>query len=369
MQERRKTEAGSFWIPLLTLLGGPLGASAQSVSAQSASAPAVSAQATSASPAAPLPTPSMFAPAGPDAARVATWGWILFAIAGVVFAVVLVMILFAFLRRQRGRGAEHELLPPPQERKWFTFVLVAGGIVPAVTLSSVMGVNIYSERVIAAEAQKPNLTIQVIGHQWWWEIYYPGQGFTAANEVHIPVGQNVEFKLSSADVIHSFWVPQLSPKTDLIPGQTNTLTLTAAQAGTYRGQCAELCGAQHAHMALLVVADTPQDFATWTARQRRPAPNPSPNTAAFEGQQIFQGSACMYCHAIRGTTASSRLGPDLTHVASRRTLGAGTLQNNYGNLAGWVINAQAVKPGNKMPPMYLSSTELKAVMSYLETLQ
>ena len=309
----------------------------------------------------------MFDAQGPDAARVATWGWILFAVAGVVFAVVLVMILFALLRRKKT-GAMHRELPAPQERRWFTFVLVAGGIVPAVTLSTVMGINIYGERTYASEAAQPNLNIQVIGHQWWWEVYYPGQGFTTANEVHVPVGQRVELKLTSADVIHSFWVPQLSPKYDLIPGQTNSLTLTADKPGLYRGQCAEFCGPQHAHMALLVVADSPKDFATWTAKQRQPAPNPTANTAAFQGQQLFQGSACVYCHAIRGTNASSRLGPDLTHLASRRTIGAGALINNYGNLSGWVVNAQAVKPGNKMPPMYLAPGELRAVMAYLETL-
>jgi cytochrome c oxidase subunit 2 len=312
--------------------------------------------------------PSALAPAGPDAARVAAWSWLLFGIAAAVFVVVTALIVFALLGRRRG-GAVHTPLPEAQERRWFTFVLVAGGIVPAVVLSTVMGVNVFSERAVAAEAQRPALTVQVIGHQWWWEVFYPGSGFATANELHVPVGQRVELKLTSADVIHSFWVPQLSPKYDLIPGQTNTLTFTADRAGRYRGQCAELCGVQHAHMALTVVAQSPDDFARWTAAQRRPAASPGEGTLAFQGQQLFQGSACVYCHAVRGTNASSRLGPDLTHLATRMALGAGTLRNNYGNLAGWVVNAQAVKPGNKMPPMYLSAGELKALMAYLETLQ
>lgn len=316
------------------------------------------------------PIPSIFAPVGPDAARVATWGWILFSVAAVVFVVVVALILFALLRRGLGRRADdHQQLPPERERRWFTFVLIAGAVLPAIIVSTVMGVNVYSERVVAHEAKRPSLTIQVIGHQWWWEVYYPGRGFATANEIHVPVGQPVELKLTSADVIHSFWAPQLSPKYDLIPGQTNTLTFTADKAGVYRGQCAEFCGLQHAHMAFVVVAQTQADFDSWAATQTQPAPPPAAKSAALEGQQIFQGSACVYCHAVRGTDASSRLGPDLTHVASRLTLGAGALHNNYGSLAGWVVNAQAIKPGNKMPPMYLSSGELHTLMTYLETLR
>lgn len=315
-------------------------------------------------------SPSVLAPAAPEAGRVASWGVILFAIAGVVFAVVLVLLLFAVLRRGRGRdGAYHTALPERQERRWFTFVLIAGGVVPAVSLSTVMGFNVYGEARAAREAAAPRLAIQVIGHQWWWEVYYPGEGFATANEIHVPVGQPVEVKLTTGDVIHSFWVPQLSPKYDLIPGQTNTLTFTAQRAGTYRGQCAEFCGPQHAHMAFTVVADSPQDYAAWMAGQRLPGANPAPGSDAFQGQQLFLGSACVYCHAVRGTNASSRVGPDLTHLASRGTIGAGTLHNTYGNLAGWVVNAQAIKPGNKMPPMYLSSGELKSLMAYLESLQ
>ncbi len=316
------------------------------------------------------PVPSIFAPEGPEASRVATWGWILFSVAAVVFVVVVALILFALLRRGLGRRAnDHQQLPPESERRWFAFVLIAGAIIPAITVSTVMGVNIYSERAVAHEARQPALTIQVVGHQWWWEVYYPGRGFTTANEVHVPVGRPVQLKLNSADVIHSFWVPQLSPKYDLIPGQTNTLVFTAAKAGTYRGQCAEFCGLQHANMAFMVVAESQADFDSWAATQTRPAPPPAANSAVLQGQQIFLGSACVYCHAVRGTNASSRLGPDLTHVASRLTIGAGALQNNYGNLAGWVVNAQAIKPGNKMPPMYLSSGELHTLMTYLETLR
>lgn len=207
----------------------------------------------------------------------AGWAWALFIIAGVVFAVVLALLLFALLRRSRG-GAYHQALPEAQERRWFRFVLVAGGIVPALTLATVMGLNVFSERKVAQEARRPTLTIQVIGHQFWWELRYPQAGFTGANELHIPVGQPVRLELASADVIHSFWVPQLSPKTDMIPGQTNILTLTASRPGLYRGQCAEFCGAQHAHMIFTVVAQEPADYAAWLARERKPA-NPAALTA------------------------------------------------------------------------------------------
>ena len=304
-------------------------------------------------------------PAGPDAARVASWWWLMFAIAAVVFAVVLGFLIVSFFRARRT------LTPPTlltRDRGWLTFILIAGALVPALVLSTVMALNIYSEGVVAAQAAAPQFTVEIIGHRWWWEIYYPDQGITTANELHIPAGVPVKLKLTSADVIHSFWVPQLNGKRDLIPGQTNVLTLQADEPGIYRGQCAEYCGLQHAHMAFMVMADPPDTFKAWVADQQQVPTNPT-DPHLVQGRQIFQGSACVYCHAIRGTNASSKVGPDLTHLASRSTLGAGTLTNSHGNLSGWIVNSQALKPGNKMPPMYLEPDALQALTDYLATLK
>ncbi|HLU83462.1 MAG TPA: c-type cytochrome, partial [Trueperaceae bacterium] len=212
------------------------------------------------------------------------------------------------------------------------------------------------------------LTIEVIGHQWWWEVRYPESGVVTANEVVIPVGETVRLELSSVDVIHSFWVPVLNGKMDLIPGQTTSLPLEASLAGEYFGFCAEFCGVQHARMNLLVVAQERSDFDAWLATQQLAAPPPNDATT-LAGQQVFLGSACVYCHTVRGTNASGKLGPDLTHLASRRLLGAGALPNTRGNLAGWIVNSQTTKPGNRMPPMYLGGSELQSLLAYLETLR
>lgn len=302
---------------------------------------------------------SALSPASPEASRIALWWWIMLAIAGVVFAAVLILLLLGIFRRYTR---------PLSERGLFSFVLIAGAAVPAVVIVSLMLVNIFSERAAAAAVQAPKLTIEVIGHRWWWEVRYPQQNITTANEVHIPAGQPVKLKLTSDDVIHSFWVPQLGGKRDLIPGQTNTLVIQADSPGTYRGQCAEFCGLEHAKMALQVIADRPEVFAAWVKDQSAPATAPT-SSFALQGEQVFLGSACVYCHTIKGTNASSRFGPDLTHLASRATLGAGTLENNRGNLAGWIVNSQAVKPGNRMPPMYLDSQDLQALLAYLEGLR
>jgi cytochrome c oxidase subunit 2 len=225
-----------------------------------------------------------------------------------------------------------------------------------------------SHIALAYPPTPPALTIEVIGHMWWWEVRYPDHEVTTANEIYIPAGQPVNIRLTTNDVIHSFWVPELNGKIDMIPGKTNTLWLQAAEPGIYRGLCTEFCGLQHAKMQYLVIAVPPNAFAQWVEAQRQPAPAPTDETTRL-GQQIFLGSACVYCHAIRGTNASGQLGPDLTHIASRRTLGAGILPNNRGTLGGWTINSQHIKPGNRMPPMNLSGAELQALLDYLATLR
>jgi cytochrome c oxidase subunit 2 len=272
-------------------------------------------------------------------------------------------MLLALLRRRRAQDQ-------PEAPDATKVVVVGGLIFPAVTLLVVFALTQNTLAALFAQDRniQEDLVVEVIGHQWWWEVRYPNQQFTTANEIRIPVGQTVRVLLTSEDVIHSFWVPRLHGKLDLNPGLVNTMWLHADQAGDYWGECAEFCGLQHAKMQFVVVAEPSDRFAAWLERQQAPAPEPA-DPFIQEGQQIFLGSACVYCHAIKGTNASGDLGPDLTHLASRRTLGAGILPNTRGNLAGWIIDAHGIKPGNLMPPMDLSGSELQAMLAYLETLE
>jgi cytochrome c oxidase subunit 2 len=217
------------------------------------------------------------------------------------------------------------------------------------------------------------LVIEVTGHQWWWEVTYrdtaPSKRITTANEIHIPVGRPVHVYSSSQDVIHSFWVPNLHGKKDGIPGYTNDTWIQADSAGTYRAQCAEYCGYQHAHMALIVVAEPEQKFEEWVALSLSPAAQPTDSTVK-RGRDVFVSNSCMMCHAIAGEPmAGSNVGPDLTHFASRPTIGAGTLPNTRGNLAGWIVDPQRIKPGVKMPPNQLSPADLNALLDYLRSLK
>ncbi len=291
----------------------------------------------------------------------------MFGIAGVVLAIITVLILLTF-RGARSERTEADLYA--HDQRSLRGVLIGGGAVPIVVLMIVMGIAISIEQQSNDPPRGADpLTIEVIGHQWWWEVHYTDQNFDTANEIHIPVGQPVTLRLTTADVIHSFWVPQLHGKMDMIPGQTNTITLEADQPGVYRGQCAEFCGVQHANMAFLVIADKPDAFQAWLKDQMQSSMQPKVGSIEQMGQQAFLGSACLYCHTIRGTNASGRLGPDLTHIASRETIGSGILPNTRGNLAGWIINSQTIKPDNHMPPMDLTAAQLQALLDYMATLK
>jgi cytochrome c oxidase subunit 2 len=224
----------------------------------------------------------------------------------------------------------------------------------------------YQHRLFA-DTTAP-LTIQVTGNQWWWKVRYqgdrPDRQLETANEIHIPVESPVRLLLETSDVIHSFWVPSLAGKMDQITGQQNALRLNASRAGVYRGQCAEFCGKQHAHMAMLVIAVAPAEFSAWWDAQLQPAAAPS-DAESQQGMQAFFVRGCMLCHAIRGTHAAGIMGPDLTHFASRRTIAAGTLPNTPGNLGGWIADPQHVKPGAQMPLMDVDGRELNALVAYL----
>jgi cytochrome c oxidase subunit 2 len=269
----------------------------------------------------------------------------------------------------------YALLAPQHHRRWLAgaSAIVIGGIVfPVGTLSALLIYELVVADDLMAAVAEP-LRIEVTGEQWWWRVRYLDPGGTArfetANEMHIPVGQPVEFVLKTRDVIHSFWVPALGGKVDMIPGRTNRMRATAEREGVFRGQCAEYCGGPHAMMAFYVVARQPQEFEAWVQRQRAPARAPDDAWLAG-GQALFMSSGCIACHAIRGTAAMSSNGPDLTHVGSRLSLAAGNFPNHQGTLAGWIADSKGLKPGNHMPsfPVFLGA-ELRALAGYLESLQ
>jgi cytochrome c oxidase subunit 2 len=299
---------------------------------------------------------SALSPAGPGAARIAGQWWLLLAVATVLYAATMAALLVAVLRRR----------PPPPERdaglaRW---IVVGGGAVPAAIVVALLATTAGDHLSLGAGTGAGGpLRVQVIGHQWWWEIRYPEHGVVTANELHVPVGRTVEVALSTTDVIHSFWVPALEGKRDMIPGRANPLRLEAARPGVYRGQCAEYCGWQHARMAFLVVAETPERFADWLAAQRAAAADPVEPTRQA-GRDAFVGF-CGSCHTVRGTAAAGRFGPDLTHVGGRRTLAAGLLPNTPETLAAWIADPQALKPGNKMPALGLAGDRVAALAAYL----
>jgi cytochrome c oxidase subunit 2 len=292
----------------------------------------------------------------------------MFAIAAVVYVGVVAFLLLGMFRR-RHHGAETDGTPPMPGAFSGTPLIIGGGVIlPVVVLVPLFAGIVLTMRSLRDETGPQDLQIQVTGRQWFWDVNYPQFGIRTANEIHIPAGRRVEVQVTSRDVIHSFWVPELSGKIDVLPDRTNSMWIEADQPGTYRGECAEFCGLQHANMAFVVIAQSQQDFDAWTAQQSQPAPFPA-DAHLLDGEQVFLGSACVYCHTVRGTNASGEVGPDLTHLASREYLAAGTVQNTKGALAGWILNPQSIKPGNKMPGTALDADELNALLDYLETLK
>jgi cytochrome c oxidase subunit 2 len=309
---------------------------------------------------------SMLEPRGPHAARIANLWWIMLAVCTVVLLIVCGLVLAAVLR---GRISGETALSLRQQRS----LVIAGGVAaPVIVLLAFLVYSVNISQAMITEPANP-LRIAIVGHQWWWQVSYPGEGRTdlnvsTANEIHIPVGRPVSIELQSRDVIHSFWVPNLHGKTDVIPGRKTRTWIQADAPGTWRGQCAEYCGLQHAHMAFMVIAEPPEVFYAWMNAQREPAPEPQ-SPSAIRGREVFLNGPCMMCHTVRGTPAESNYGPDLTHVASRRTLAAATITNTRGHRAGWVLDPQVIKPGTQMPPTNLSNEDLHAVLDYLETLR
>ena len=306
--------------------------------------------------------PSALAPRGPVAAIIANLWWLMLGLGTVIYLGTMGYLLWALFRRRPTREREPR---PGQDTR---FVVAAGAAVPAVVIAILYGVTLGAMRDIGQATLGEPVVISVVGHQWWWEVRYDQAEVLTANEIHIPVGHPVEFYLTSEDVIHSFWVPQLHSKLDLIPGRVTTFRLVADQPGEYWGECAEFCGVQHAKMKLLVVAEPLEAFTAWLEQQSQPAPTPV-DEAAQQGLEVFLSSNCVQCHTIEGTNATGDLGPDLTHLASRRTLGAGTLDKTRGNLGGWVADPHSVKHGVLMPPSDLSGADLNNLLHYLATLE
>lgn len=297
---------------------------------------------------------------------------IFFAVCALMYVLVILFLVGAIVRRRRAEalvvesGRHHESDPLMRTG------LIAWGSLIAVGLVGLATASFFADRSMALAAQHQRLSVTVTGNQWWWEINYnssdPSKTLRAANELHVPVGVPTHIVLRSNDVIHSLWIPSLAGKEDLIPGRDTELTITPAKTGLYRAQCAEFCGAQHAKMALVVQVDSQADFVKWWEHQLQPAPVPA-TPLAVAGYNYFKTRECALCHAVAGTPAGGTVGPDLTHLASRRTIAAGALPMSRGNLYGWVANPQTIKPGTKMPAVGLEPNELHSVVAYLETLK
>jgi len=319
------------------------------------------------------PVQSAWHPAGPQTATWRSLFLLYLPILIVVWALVVAVLAWAVLRRRAPfEGAPpHERPETLDDRPLHRSVGLAAGAAVAVLLVLLVS-SFHTAHRMARFGDLPKRVVQITGHQFWWGIRYldaePSKTVETANELHIPVGEPVLLQLVAADVIHSFWVPNLSPKKDLIPGQLNTLVLQADRPGTYRGQCAEYCGVQHAHMVIRVIAEPPEAFESWLAAQRHPAVDPG-DALARHGRDVFLSGPCVLCHTIRGTPAGSRNGPDLTHLASRTTLAAGLLPMGRAQLAGWVLNAQSLKPGAQMPSISLPADDFHALLAYLEALR
>ena len=305
---------------------------------------------------------SIFAPHGPHAAEIAQLGWLLIAGGAAVLLVVCIALWFAI---RGGANVRLRLARP-------SAVIALGIAFPAVTLSALLLYGLWLTRISSLSGASPAVRIEVVGEQWWWRVSYirpDGTRVASANEIRIPVGQEVAFELSSPDVIHSFWVPNLGGKVDMIPGRTTRLRLRADRPGVFRGQCAEYCGGPHAWMSMRVLALTPEDHEAWLARESEPAGQPS-NEAERRGSTLFVAAGCGACHTIRGMQATGTIGPDLTHVGSRRAIAAELLPMTQANLARFIVDGPTLKPGNRMPPFRIfSRDDLDAVASYLHGLR
>jgi cytochrome c oxidase subunit 2 len=307
--------------------------------------------------------------ASADAHSIASFGWVVL----LVFcaAAALVWLLLAWIStRRRGDFATHAPLDLEDGKEW---IVVGGLLVPSVVFAGFFAWMFLPMRAMPMQEPMSAPEIRIVGRQWWFEAEYlterPDLAVVVPTEIHVPTGRPVDIELMTRDVIHSFWIPKLQGKVDLVPGVTNHVRLRVDRAGVYEGQCAEFCGVQHAHMRLEVVAEPPDQYRAWLQKQRTPRPADATTPDVEHGREVFESAACPLCHTVRGTLAHGQVGPDLTHVGSRRRIAGGMLENNTANLAAWVVDAQALKPGASMPTLrQLDGPDLRALVAYLQSL-
>jgi cytochrome c oxidase subunit II len=317
---------------------------------------------------------SALSPAGVQAERISGLWWLYFTVSLAVYVLVLGAIGAGLWRRRaRAQDRADEVLTPLEAEEHGRVRRVSAAVgATALTLVVLLAADFRTHRALGSLEEEGALTIRVTGHRWWWDVKYedpdPSRMAKTANEIHVPVGRTVRLELESSDVIHSFWVPNLHGKQDLIPGHPSHTYLRADREGRFLGQCAEFCGYQHAQMRIVVVAEPEERFEAWLEAQRQPAPEPDDASRA-RGRQVFLGGTCVMCHSIQGTIARATLGPDLTHFASRRELAAGARPNLRGHLAGWIVDPQKIKPGASMPPNPLPPEDLRALLDYLQGLR
>lgn len=312
-------------------------------------------------------------PAGPQSGHIHALGSLFLWATATVYALTMGALAVAVLRPRAKGSSDAPVAAPPLDRELRAGIVVSAAVLVTVAILFVfLFADFVTGRRIDSLADPHAPVVKVTARQWWWEVKYddadPSNIVTTANELHLPLRQAVHVELEAADVIHSFWVPNLHGKTDAIPGHTTRLHLRADREGTFWGQCAEFCGLQHANMRLVVVAEPEDAFRRWLDARRQNAPEPATESQK-RGQRVFLTNTCAMCHAVQGTTAQSRVGPDLTHVGSRPRLAAGTLPNTRGHLAGWVADPHGVKPGVRMPPNPLPPNDIQALLDYLESLK
>jgi cytochrome c oxidase subunit II len=312
---------------------------------------------------------SIFDPASPGARLLSWLGWFVLITFLVTTAVMWVLIVVV-ARRRRGTLAEHA---PPDAEGGLHWVLIGGFAIPAAVLATIFVLTLQTMSALPVHAPHGAPDIVVRGQRWWFEVQYRigshEQWVTTATEIHVPVGEPVQIALESRDVIHSFWVPELHGKVDLVPGMTNHIRLQADVPGRFGGQCAEFCGKQHAKMRLAVVAEPREQFDRWLAAQRQPAALPS-SPSALRGRELFERGACALCHTVRGTPALGTVGPDLTHLAGRETIAGGSLANTTANLHAWIVHAQSLKPGAQMPDLTsYTGAQLHDLVAYMQDLR
>jgi cytochrome c oxidase subunit 2 len=311
-------------------------------------------------------------PAGPQATDIEWLYWVIFWICFIVFVLVIVGFARASARTHTPARDMLPVIQDPEGDRRATWMVGSAVAVTVLTLFVVLFISVITGKRVEGLTSKNPITIQITGHQWWWEAQYPNpqadQTITTANEIHIPVGKPVVILTNSADVIHSFWAPSVHGKRDLLPGYSSAFWIQIDKPGTYSGRCAEFCGLQHAHMGFSIIAEDENTFEQWEQQQLKPAADPNAPDAA-RGKQVFLTHACIMCHSIRGTDAGSKMGPDLTHLASRKMIAAESLPNTPGALAAWIIDPQRIKPGNKMAPNPLAPDDLQALITYLQTLE